>query len=39
LYGDQSANATYYFDRRGKGHHDQNPDDGASKHVKQDGSK
>ncbi len=22
LYGDQSANATYYFDRRGKGHHE-----------------
>jgi hypothetical protein len=21
LYGDQSSNATYYFDRRGKGHH------------------
>ena len=21
LYGDQSANSTYYFDRRGKGHH------------------
>ena len=21
LYGDQSANKTYYFDRRGKGHH------------------
>lgn len=23
LYGDQSKNSTYYFDRRGKGHHDE----------------
>jgi len=23
LYGDQSKNSTYYFDRRGKGHHSQ----------------
>jgi len=23
LYGDQSKNGTYYFDRRGKGHHDE----------------
>lgn len=24
LYGDQSKNSTYYFDRRGKGHHEKN---------------
>jgi hypothetical protein len=39
LYGDQSANSTYYFDRRNKGHHEQNPDGGASGSVKQDGTK
>ena len=39
LYGDQSANSTYYFDRRGKGHHDQDVDGGAAGKVKQDGSK
>ena len=38
LYGDQSANSTYYFDRRGKGHHE-GDDGGASGKVKQDGSK
>jgi hypothetical protein len=39
LYGDQSKNSTYYFDRRNKGHHEQDPDGGASGKVKQDGSK
>lgn len=28
LYGDQSSNATYYFDRRGKGHHKQDAESG-----------
>ncbi len=30
LYGDQSKNSTYYFDRRSKGHHGENADGGAS---------